>query len=76
MTDLLLFAVFVLLVAWLIVRGLQIDGEEMLREWREHFPDRCPICAFHRYGVQNGHLRPGTPVNDHYCIEEEPHASP
>lgn len=53
------------LVFWLL-------GGDRMREWRRDFPDRCPICAYHRYGIEEFHVTPGEPVPPHDCIERKP----
>ena len=42
---------------------------EMVEEFIEKFPGRCMICSYHAYGIREGHLKYGTPGQDHYCIE-------
>jgi len=42
----------VLLHCWLIRRWT----DRMLSQFTDLWPERCPICALHRYGVMHGHV--------------------
>lgn len=42
-------------------------AEKVIQEHREAFPGRCPICSYHRFGLQNGYVR--GPVKKHECPE-------
>ena len=45
-------------------------ANKFIQEFVEVFPDRCPVCAFHRYGVSHFMIPPSTPVAEHsYCPE-------
>ena len=46
-------------------------AKEAVAEFREAFPGRCMICSYHEYGIREGHVKPGTPVGEHHCIEKE-----
>ena len=44
--------------------------KSMLKDFEEAFPDRCPYCSFHRYGIQNGYVKPDEPPPKHFpCID-------
>lgn len=45
-------------------------ADETLRGFVAAFPGRCPICAYHRYGLQEGHTRKLRPAS-HSCLEED-----
>lgn len=45
--------------------------EAMMKDFIEAFPGKCIFCSFHRYGLTHHHVRPGTPVDRHYCIERK-----
>jgi hypothetical protein len=56
-----------------ILRLFGWDAETTIREFEERFPGRCPICAYHRYGIVEGHVRADEPVPDHFgCPEGRP----
>ena len=42
---------FLLLVLFLPVR--MFGAGKTVQEFTERFPGRCPICSFHRYGLQH-----------------------
>ncbi len=42
---------------------------KMLQEFKEHFPNKCIICGFQRYGYYEGHTNTPIPP-EHYCIEK------
>lgn len=59
-------------------------GQRMLKDGRpanpvqqfmHAFPGKCPICAFHRYGIREGHVKPGVPVSPHEGCPESPKRS-
>ena len=41
------------------------NKESMLERFCKHFPDKCPICSYHRYGVMHSHIKPNEPIPDH-----------
>jgi hypothetical protein len=45
-------------------------AEETIERFLKAFPGRCPVCAFHRYGLQNGHTKDLKP-KQHWCPESE-----
>lgn len=45
------------------------NGVDMARDFAQKFPGRCLICSYHYYGISHGHVDPGTPVAEHFCIE-------
>jgi len=51
-----------------------IETNKMIDVFMKSFPGRCPICAYHRFGLQEGHERPGSRPEEHDCLEREPHA--
>ena len=57
--------VCLVVLAWLLWRG----PSGMLEGYLERFPGRCPICAFHAYGIMEGHVRPGEAPKPHECPE-------
>lgn len=44
-------------------------GARMLAEYEQAFPGRCGICAYDRYGVREGYIRPDDRVS-HFCREK------
>jgi len=53
-----------LLVGWLQRREARL----LVAEFREHFPGRCMVCSYHRYGVLHGMVS-GPPPEHDYCPE-------
>lgn len=43
------------------------DTRALLFDFQRQFPDRCPICSFHNYGISHGHLNPNHPISPHRC---------
>lgn len=43
-------------------------ADKVLEDFVEAFPGRCPICAYQRYGLQEGHTTKWAPP-EHRCIE-------
>lgn len=43
------------LAMWWVARR---TTDRMLREFVEIWPEGCPICAYHRFGVMHGHVDP------------------
>ena len=43
--------------------------KELVETFIEVFPGRCMICYFHAFGLMNGMMKTGTPVDAHDCIE-------
>ena len=42
-------SVLLFLIILLYVRKwLEMDARQMVQDFREAFPDRCPICSYHR----------------------------
>lgn len=41
----------------------------MLADFEKHFPGRCPICAYHRFGITEGFEALGSKPAPHDCIE-------
>jgi hypothetical protein len=39
----------------------------MLREFQEKFPDRCPLCAYRRFGLLE--FGKDTKLPPHKCVE-------
>ena len=57
---------------WLLNKILDLilgDVNKMLDEFEEAFPGKCPICAYHRYGITEGHEKPGIKPAAHSCPE-------
>jgi hypothetical protein len=57
----------------LVIRKARSDFEadrRLTKKFEEAFPDRCHICAYHAYGIREGHLKPGTLPEDHRCVEK------
>lgn len=42
----------------------------MFEDFEEKFPGKCAVCAYHAYGIRNGHLKQGTVPDDHRCREK------
>ena len=53
--------------AWKHLSG-EAWAERVINEHQKAFPGRCPICSFHRYGLQNGLTKDHKP-NPHWCPE-------
>jgi hypothetical protein len=45
-------------------------ARRMLDEFVQRFPDRCPICSHHRYGLRHGHTSEPE-AGPHYCPERK-----
>lgn len=56
---------------WLFLQWAKHEAHEMVEHFARAFPDRCLICAYHRYGLQEGLVRPGSPVPEHHCKEPQ-----
>lgn len=41
--------------------------DKMLDDFEAAFPGKCPVCAYHRYEVLEGHASGSPP--EHRCIE-------
>lgn len=41
-----------------------------VREFRDRFPDRCPVCSFTRWGREMGMSAAYRPAPRHFCPEE------
>lgn len=52
---------------WLFDR----QNRKWLEEFTQAFPDRCPVCSFHWYGISHGYEDPGAPVPAHQCKERK-----
>jgi len=46
------------------------DNRDLIQAFHEQFPDKCPICSYHRYGITHGHIEAGTPVAYHANCRE------
>jgi len=57
---------------WRFLTG-EASTEKMVRKFIEVFPDRCMICSYHGFGLREGFLKNGTPVEPHDCIEKGSH---
>lgn len=44
-------------------------AERTFREFMRAFPGKCPVCSFHRYGLQYGYEEPGSMPAPHACPE-------
>ena len=42
-------------------------AERILEDWMRAFPERCPLCSFHRHAVSEGVNVP--PLGPHTCPE-------
>lgn len=62
-------AVFLCLACLVFRWSMKRASRRLLADFMANSPGRCPICAFHEYGIRQGHCKPGTPVNPHPCIE-------
>jgi hypothetical protein len=47
------------------------SAEQTVAEFQEKFPGECMLCSYHRFGVREGYVKPGTQVKEHDCIEKE-----
>ncbi len=47
------------------------DSQEMIDQFQKMFPGECMICSYHRYGLQEGHLKAGSKPESHICIEDK-----
>lgn len=45
--------------------------KKMLRDFVRLYPDRCPICAFHRHGIETGELAKEIAHSEHLPKPEE-----
>ena len=62
---------FILFIALIKILLNKLSGREAIRickEFKEVFPDRCLICSYHRYGMENGLTKKDKP-DTHICIE-------
>ena len=65
--------VSVLVVAWCVWRLLAASerkwARQLIDDHERAFPGRCPVCSYHRYGLREGHERPGSRPAAHDCPE-------
>lgn len=54
---------------WLMLRAERGVAERSISDFMKVFPDRCPICAYHRFGLQMGLEANDAPLPPHHCIE-------
>lgn len=47
------------------------DTERMPTEFQQRFPNRCPICSYHDYGVREGFLPPSPPGEHPGCMTKK-----
>jgi hypothetical protein len=61
--------------SWTFNWASRRNARRVLFDFQDRFPDRCPICSYHSYGITHGHLDPEEPVPPHRCLEnkEKPH---
>lgn len=45
------------------------EARRLIEEFQRAFPGRCPVCSMHRYGLREGHERPGSRPAPHWCPE-------
>lgn len=50
--------------------SIKYTTEKMVKEYMQAFPDRCLICQFHKYGVDNGLVLASKTVHPHLCIKD------
>lgn len=62
-------AVFVVLTLW-FEYSMRTLRRKHLKEFREAFPGKCFVCGYWRYGLREGFVKSGEPVNRHFCIEQ------
>jgi hypothetical protein len=48
--------------------SMEKTAEKMVNEYMIAFPDRCLICQFHKYGIDNGLVKSSKMVSPHLCI--------
>lgn len=54
----------VLLIGWIALQAFgRYAGRKMFADFEKRFPGECPLCSFHRYGLQNGYV--SGPVERH-----------
>lgn len=66
------FCALLILLGGLIatyVRILRADARRDAEDFRRKFPGRCMICSYRRYGIDYGHVEPGTTPERHHRIE-------
>ena len=63
-------ALFTAAVFGTVIMYIKQSAVGMFEEFEEAFPEQCAICAYHTYGIHNGHVAPGTIPNDHRCKEK------
>jgi hypothetical protein len=67
----LLLVVIPPVIYWIVIRVAERMTARWISEFVELFPDRCPVCAFHRFGVTHGFLDPRVePPPTHSCKEK------
>lgn len=49
-------------------RWMRKDAENMIAEFEKKFPNRCPICSYHDYGVREGFIPPSPPGEHPGCL--------
>ena len=42
--------------------------KKMVDDFQRDFPDQCPICSFHAFGIREGYVT--GPVEEHDCPEK------
>lgn len=73
----LLISIVIGAVAALIVGvwlGRRFANARLLDEFAERFPDDCPICSFHRFGLTHGFRVPPSVELHEGCKEGNPYA--
>lgn len=61
-----------LLVRW-VARSERRRAVRMIAAFVRMFPDRCPLCAYHRHAISNG---ADFPLGPHMCLEGRSPPSP
>lgn len=65
----LVFGIF--LVAFWVDRKTKKDARRDVELFARHFPGKCLICSYRRYGLGNGFVDPRSPAQKHHCIGGE-----
>ena len=64
-----LFIGSILLLYYAFNKQFDKGVEEMVKEFKKAFPNKCMICSYHRFGRENGLTKELKP-KPHKCIEQ------
>lgn len=74
MSDLVAIAIIVPVVLVLALVWLHIErslARDLIEDHQRTWPDRCPVCDYHRFALREGFVRAGSKLAPHCCPEAE-----